>query len=82
MKSIIDENIFDDHELYDLLQSAMDSQSNLKAPTLKNIILTTIDNIKKKYFFIKQEALYGKSFCDIGINSPNIIEEAIEDAQE
>ena len=67
LKSIIEGDVFDDNELYDLLQSAIENQSNLKAPSLKNIVLDTVFRIRKNHFFVKQEALFGKNFCDIGI---------------
>lgn len=70
-KDIVERDIFKNIEAYYLLQMATKLISNMKLPDLGNLVLNSYDDISKREFFIKQEILHGKSFCDISINEPN-----------
>ena len=49
----------------------------MKIPNLGKHVLNSFEDIKKKEFFLKQEVLKGKSFCDICIAEPNLIKESL-----
>lgn len=53
----------------------------MKIPNLGKHVLNSFDDIKKKEFFLAQEVLKGKSFCDICIAEPNLIKESLTHKQ-
>ena len=53
----------------------------MKIPNLGKHVLNSFDDIKKKEFFLAQEVLKGKSFCDICIAEQNLIKESLTHKQ-
>lgn len=75
---LIHKNIFHNDESYFILRNATDKLMCMRLPNFQFIIMNNFDSLKKHYFFQAQEILQGQSICDISLNDPKSINQAIQ----
>ena len=75
---ILKRNVFDQQETYQILSRAQEIAIEMKRPNLQYLLLNTFETHKTKDFFICQELLNGKSFCEICLSAPSEINKALK----
>ena len=69
--------MFTQSETYVMLRAAQKLVLNMRRPDLEYILVNTFDDLIQKDMFTCQELLYGKSLCDICLNTPKFITKAL-----
>lgn len=71
-------DIFNQSESYSMLRSAQKLVLNMRRPDLEYMLVNTFEDLIQKDFFTCQELLLGKSICDICLNTPKYIAQALK----
>lgn len=71
-------DMFNQTETYSLLRSAQKLVLNMRRPDLEYLLLNTFESLIVTDFFTCQELLFGKSLCDICLNTPKYIVQALK----
>ena len=72
-------DMFDHTEAYAFQQKIIAQVLMMRRPDLEYLLLNTFERLRRQDFFIAQELLYGKSICDICLNTPKYVIEALDD---
>ena len=75
---VLRKNLFDQEETYKILRRAQEIVIEMKCPNLQYLLFNTFETHKTKDFFICQELLNGKSFCEICLSVPSEIAKALK----
>lgn len=76
--SYIEQAVFSRDEAYYVLQSCLKTAMSMRIADLAYLVLTTYDELREACFFQSQEALLGRSLCDISLNDNQAIQQALE----
>lgn len=61
-----------------MLQKTLAKILQMRRPDLEYLLLNSFEHLRQTDFFIAQEFLHGKSICDICLNTPKYIIEAVD----